>query len=284
MQMAPVARHCSNAFTKVATRSACTLKMGHFRLGLDLPRVPNSKRFLIGNTNSETQTQTEIDPITKTATIVDSVTISLPSTPDVPSSSPSLASLTPSIPSTPSSSTASSSSFSSTSTPDVSSTGLDIPAITQSAASGGKKSLTAGSIAGITLGALAVIVLGILVCLFIRTSRRRQRVDLQPTSFTGDNPGVLASEAALDSTSGARLSRSESVTQNRQEYLGVQLHAVRKQLEALQGQGAQAGRADLEQAMEQNEALRDRIRMLERQLRTQSQLQLSDHSPPGYLD
>ncbi|KAJ7036343.1 hypothetical protein C8F04DRAFT_1257905 [Mycena alexandri] len=73
-----------------------------------------------------------------------------------------------------------------------------------------------------------------------------------------------------------------AVAHNRQEYLMAQLRAVQKQLEAVQN-GVGDGSTHLEEAMQQNEALRARIRMLEREMLSQWGQGLTD-SPPEYLE
>ncbi|KAJ7884585.1 hypothetical protein B0H14DRAFT_2564299 [Mycena olivaceomarginata] len=148
------------------------------------------------------------------------------------------------------------------------------------------KRIAAGAIAGIVLGVLALLGLALILAVCVRRARRRRRAEeLQPESYFVVNPPVVTAAAtpaqakSALSQSGATLS---TVALNRQEYLTVQQRAVRKQLEALQS-SVGGGSNHLEQAMQQNEALRARIRMLEREMQSQWGLGLSD-SPPAYLD
>ncbi|KAJ6540819.1 hypothetical protein DFH09DRAFT_1089782 [Mycena vulgaris] len=225
---------------------------------------------------------------TEIATVTQTVRTSI--TPDPPpptsTSSPSntapTASSTSSLASTTSSSTSSTPFLRSSSSvePDISTHTTSHPTATQSAASSSKKPLPAGTIVGATLGALALVVLGIALCLLIRKSRRKKRMDLEPTSYLTVANQVHASIAPARATTGAWTS---PLAENRQRYLTAQLRAVQKELESLQGSGASGG-ADLEEARQQNETLRARIRTLERDLQSQWAMGLSDHAPPEYQD
>ncbi|KAJ7746713.1 hypothetical protein B0H14DRAFT_2985231 [Mycena olivaceomarginata] len=144
-------------------------------------------------------------------------------------------------------------------------------------------SLAAGAIVGITIGVVAVLILAVILALCVRRARRRQHTaDLAPESYF-----IVSPEGPTLSTGVAPVSSSlESIStaaQNRQEYLTTQLRAVQKQLEALQASGVGTGGAHLEEAMQQNDALRVQIRMLEREMQSQWGLRLTD-SPPAYLD
>ncbi|KAJ7314657.1 hypothetical protein DFH08DRAFT_972699 [Mycena albidolilacea] len=237
--------------------------------------------------------------VTKTQTQIVTQSAVPPSFPTLSSSSDSSASSTPAISSTPlspssdhsSASLPSSarqtslgpSSSSPSSTPQTSETSL--PVVGQSTLSSSKR-IAAGAIAGIVLGVLALLGLALILAVCVRRARRRRRAEeLQPESYFVINPPVLTAAAtpaqakSALSQSGATLS---TVAFNRQEYLTVQQRAVRKQLEALQS-SVGGGSNHLEQAMQQNEALRARIRMLEREMQSQWGLGLSD-SPPAYLD
>jgi hypothetical protein len=151
------------------------------------------------------------------------------------------------------------------------------------------KSLAAGAIAGITIGALSVVFLAILVAC-VRRARRRQRASesaLAPESYIIVNPAQRqvsnpVSISTLPSAPSHSCASISTVAKNRQEYLTAQLRTVQKQLETLQASVGTGG-GHLEQAMQQNEALRARIRMLEREMQSQWGLGLSD-SPPAYLD
>ncbi|KAJ6466116.1 hypothetical protein C8R47DRAFT_1153940 [Mycena vitilis] len=178
--------------------------------------------------------------------------------------------------------------------PSPSSTGVSIPTSSTSIANtglpiagGSKKSLTEGAIAGIVLGALALLVLVtlIFVCQTRRKRRRSALEELQPESYF-INPASSTRPQPLNGLKSAVTSPSDrtvdsDLAQSRQEYLTTQLREVQKRLEALQSSAGNS--THLEEAMEENEVLRARIRMLEAEMQSQWGRGLSD-SPPAYLD
>ncbi|KAJ7628192.1 hypothetical protein DFH06DRAFT_1226481 [Mycena polygramma] len=152
---------------------------------------------------------------------------------------------------------------------------------------GSKKSLTGGAIAGIVLGVLALLVLVILV--FVCHARKRRRSgleELRPESYfivnQASNTRPQPSNALKSAvTSPSDRTADSDLAQSRQEYLTTQLREVQKRLEAVQSSAGNS--THLEEAMEENEALRARIRMLEAEMQSQWGRGLSD-SPPAYLD
>ncbi|KAF8194069.1 hypothetical protein K438DRAFT_1828471 [Mycena galopus ATCC 62051] len=159
------------------------------------------------------------------------------------------------------------------------------PPVVQSTLSSGN-SLDAGTIAGIVIGVLAVLILPAIFALYVRRKRRRQRATaLAPESYLIVTHTASGSTQATGSSTDSNPRHSGSIStvaQTRQEFLTSRLRAVQKELEALQATVGTGGE-HLEQAMQQNEALRARIRMLEREMQSQWGLGLTD-SPPGYLD
>ncbi|KAJ7724354.1 hypothetical protein B0H16DRAFT_323925 [Mycena metata] len=133
-----------------------------------------------------------------------------------------------------------------------------------------RTALSAGSIGGITIGAIGLWVLGLVLVFCIRRTRRSRRDDLE------------ADITAYPSNPAAPSEPGSTAAQSRQEYLATQLSAVQKQLEALQSRVGD-GSTHLEEATQQNAALRARIRILEREMDSQGVQGLTD-SPPGYLD
>lgn len=132
------------------------------------------------------------------------------------------------------------------------------------------------------------MLLAIILYLYVRQWRRRQRTDIerQAAVVTPLTYNTGARQPVGDLKATERLNRRESTSlgpENQREYLTAQLRQVQKQLEFMQGNIGN-GSANLQEAMQQNEALRTRIRTLERELQSQLGLELSDHSPPGYLD
>ncbi|KAJ7238310.1 hypothetical protein B0H12DRAFT_97384 [Mycena haematopus] len=144
------------------------------------------------------------------------------------------------------------------------------PRVVQSTPSS-RNSVAPGAIAGIVLGTITVLLLVIILPLWIRRTRRRQH---------SSSKALRSSQTGT--TENSRTVSVSIVQQNRQEYLAGRLHAVQKELEALQA-SVGTGSDHLEQAMQQNEALRTRIRMLEGEMQSQWGLGLTD-SPPTYLD
>ncbi|KAJ7724355.1 hypothetical protein B0H16DRAFT_323962 [Mycena metata] len=131
--------------------------------------------------------------------------------------------------------------------------------------------LGAGSIAGITITAIVVLILGLGLIFCIRRASRRRGNDLEADITAYPPTATAPSERGSIST----------VAQSRQEYLMAQVQSLQKRLEAQTSAGN--GNADLEEAMEQNEALRVRIRMLEGEMESQWGRGLTDN-PPGYLE
>ncbi|KAJ6559684.1 hypothetical protein B0H19DRAFT_1289127 [Mycena capillaripes] len=244
-----------------------------------------------GTPESTPESKTQIVTQTQTQFVTETAEPSPPpltSTSSSQNTSPSSASLSPS----PSSNSENSSTF-----PFLSSSQVALPSLSSGSASqtsntslpvggqslvGSSNSLAAGAIAGIAIGVVAVLILAIILALCVRRARRHKRTaDLAPESYFIVSPGRLA-EYSVKGLVSDSLESISSVAQNRQEYLTAQLSAVQKQLEALQASVGTGG-AHLEQAMQQNEALRARIRMLEREMQSQWGLGLTD-SPPAYLD
>ncbi|KAJ6453716.1 hypothetical protein C8R45DRAFT_630432 [Mycena sanguinolenta] len=235
---------------------------------------PSSTTIVQTRTQIQTQTQTQI--VTQTVQ-------SLPSssTPTPPTSSPSSTSSVIF-----SSSYSSSSQLSLSSAPPTSSAstatqtsepGLSGSAVTLSA----NKSVTPGAIAGIVLSSIIVLILAIVLVVCVRRRRRRRSMaSLAPESYLVVNPATTSESTPM--TENSRHLSVSDVSQQRQEYLTGRLQAVQKELEALQA-SAGTGGEHLEEAMRQNEALRARIRMLEREMQSQWGLGLTD-SPPAYLD
>ncbi|KAJ7626152.1 hypothetical protein FB45DRAFT_1030456 [Roridomyces roridus] len=177
--------------------------------------------------------------------------------------------------------------------PSSSDSSIAAPTTSSLGAKAQLRTLSPGSIGGITVGAVACLLLGILILLCLNTRRRRRQVE-------PDEPEETAHPFSANTTAGSSsqgtpwrlgLSMSDksstvltpsSSSRDQQEYLAAQLREVHKQLEAAQAEGS--GTANLEQAMQQNEALRIRIRTLERELQGYLGGEAIDHSPPGYLD
>ncbi|KAJ7347409.1 hypothetical protein DFH08DRAFT_809168 [Mycena albidolilacea] len=122
-----------------------------------------------------------------------------------------------------------------------------------------------------------------------RACCRQHAEELQPKSFFIVNtlvtntqaPNQSQADSASNSNSNSHTSIS-TVVLNWQEYLTAQLCTVQKQLEAVQG-SVGSGSSHLDQAKQQNNALRARICMLEQEMQSQWGLGLTD-SPPAYLD
>ncbi|KAJ7617613.1 hypothetical protein DFH06DRAFT_1237455 [Mycena polygramma] len=152
---------------------------------------------------------------------------------------------------------------------------------------GSKKSLTGGAIAGIVLGVLALLALVGLI--LVRQARKRRRSgleELQPESYfivnqTSNTRPQPSNRLKSAVTSPSDRTANSDLVQSRQEYLTTQLREVQKRLEAVQSSAGNS--THLEEAREENEALRARIRMLEGEMQSQWGRGLSD-SPPAYLD
>ncbi|KAF7341683.1 hypothetical protein MSAN_02066600 [Mycena sanguinolenta] len=237
---------------------------------------PSSTTIIQTSTQIQTQTQTQI--LTQTVQSVPPSSTSAPptSTPSSTSSltSPSASSSQPSL--SASSAPPTSSAPIATQTND---TGLSGSGVMLSST----KSVTAGAIAGIVVGSIIVLILAIVLALCVRRRRkRRSMTSLAPESYLVVNPASTSESTPTRMTENSRHLSVSDVSQQRQEYLAGRLRAVQKELEALQASVGTGGE-HLEQAMRQNEALRARIRMLEREMHSQWGLGLTD-SPPGYLD
>ncbi|KAJ7453332.1 hypothetical protein B0H11DRAFT_2245562 [Mycena galericulata] len=155
-----------------------------------------------------------------------------------------------------------------------------------------KNSLSVGAIVGLNVGVGTLLFLLIMLCICIRRRRRKQYPDSEPhndvppvsdipvpVQFLPFEP-VPVSRKALPSTQA-----SPDSSQNQQEYLIVhaQPREVQRQLESMRGYTGDGG-VSLEESMQQNEALRTRIRTLEQELQAQLGMETFDHSPPGYHD
>ncbi|KAF7346956.1 hypothetical protein MVEN_01448000 [Mycena venus] len=228
-----------------------------------------------------TQTQTQTQIVTQTAEPSAPPTLTSSSQNSFTSFPPSSAPSSPSPPSTFPSSLSQGSSLPASSGPASQTSNTSLPAEGQSAVRS-SNALAAGAIVGITIGAVAVLILVVILALCVRRTRRRQRTaDLAPESYfivSPERPTLSTTTEPLSSS----LESISTVAQDRQEYLTAQLRAVQKQLEALQASVGTGG-AHLEEAMQQNEALRARIRLLEREMQSQWGLGLTD-LPPAYLD
>ncbi|KAF7336252.1 hypothetical protein MVEN_02173300 [Mycena venus] len=153
------------------------------------------------------------------------------------------------------------------------------PSQTHSAAVDSRKSRSGGSMAGITTGAVIILVLGILIWLRVR-SRKKALPILQPQEYT-------LTDGVTPLQSRGEKSKALAV-ESRRGSTAEQLPAPQEQPSAPDGGGRAPGGGDLdlEQALQQNEALRVRIRMLENGGRLDIQLgsEWSYESPPGYMD
>ncbi|KAJ7135694.1 hypothetical protein C8R44DRAFT_768870 [Mycena epipterygia] len=139
-----------------------------------------------------------------------------------------------------------------------------------------KSSLTIGPILGIVFGVVALGILSLLLVLCARRARRKLRVAPNVDPFIGihaDGGGMQQVQLPMRQNKGAT---SKAVIQDGQGYLAMQLRTLQKQLEDLRG----AVDHGPDRAMEQNEILQVRIRMLERELESQGEVE----PPPQYVD
>ncbi|KAJ7121498.1 hypothetical protein C8R44DRAFT_853095 [Mycena epipterygia] len=139
-----------------------------------------------------------------------------------------------------------------------------------------KSSLTVGAIFGIVFGVVALLILSLFLVLRARRARRKLQVAPNVDAFIGlhaDGGGMQQVQLPMRQNNGAP---SKAVIQDGQGYLAMQLRTLQKQLEDLRG----AVDHGPDRAMEQNEILQVRIRMLERELESQGTVE----PPPQYLD
>ncbi|KAJ7655977.1 hypothetical protein DFH06DRAFT_1411630 [Mycena polygramma] len=192
-------------------------------------------------------------------------------------------------------------SLSSTSAPPVSSSTIP-PSPTQSPTNTRSKSLAPGVIVGITFVLVAALTLLVVGSIYLYRLRKKRRPDLTTRPHFGLRldleHGVFTSRKSPGATTPAA---RESSAQKRGEFpsagvlpaldmqhtlppppesLIIELRAARDQLGAL----GEDGSSNFEEAMRQNEALKARIRAVERELQSFVAPELSDRSPPGYLD
>jgi TolA-binding protein len=130
-----------------------------------------------------------------------------------------------------------------------------------------------------------MLTLGVLVWFCMRRIRKKPRLSLRPEGYilspSEDERGVGGvphGQPPVAPQLRGEKSRSPDSDLNPHESLAEQLHAMRSQLAELSGVGT-----DVEHALQQNEALRARIRALENELQSQTGSELrSGQSPPGY--
>ncbi|KAK7039899.1 hypothetical protein R3P38DRAFT_2902354, partial [Favolaschia claudopus] len=166
--------------------------------------------------------------------------------------------------------------------------------------------LSSATIAGILISVFLSLLFITLLLLYLRRRRRNQHAAdsaLAPKSFLipahgqvsmpnegnairrlfstykskGRSP-VASSLSDGGDTATAAASQSTSTRSHRQEALTAQLHAVQKELEALRARAGDAGEGGSNLAA-QNEALRERIRMLEHE-----RMGLQGEAPPAYME
>ncbi|KAJ7473511.1 hypothetical protein FB451DRAFT_1175147 [Mycena latifolia] len=169
-------------------------------------------------------------------------------------------------------------------------------------ASGARKPLvSAGEIAGIVIGILFLVVLVVALLFYIRQQNSRIRALLKPVLYPELAAGhgrvlKVPAEKHLGFGNsrigfmemGSTLTVSTQATEIRQRDLRNRIIAVQRELDSLNEGCSYAnlgtGSSVQEQADQRNEALQERIRMLESSLQSQWALGLSNEPPPGYLD
>ncbi|KAF7333094.1 hypothetical protein MVEN_02374600 [Mycena venus] len=135
------------------------------------------------------------------------------------------------------------------------------------------KSMSPRSIAGISAGAFFVLILPVILWFCLRCSRRwKRQLHLEPEAYILGPPGSEHGMRKVEN-------KLRSLAPQRQEAL-AQLREMEEQLSVNAG-GMVQGDSGLEEALRQIEALRVRIRALERDPQLQTE---SSDSPPGYLD
>ncbi|KAJ6530657.1 hypothetical protein B0H19DRAFT_1191725 [Mycena capillaripes] len=139
------------------------------------------------------------------------------------------------------------------------------------------KSISSGAIAGIAVGTVVVLILAAILWLFLRRSRRRERLlELEPEVYP---PMPHDEEHGIREVEILPREKSRPLAPQRRPAV-EQLREMEAQLAAnTHAMGQRDG--DLEEALQENEALRVRIRALERDLQSQTD---SYEPPPRYLD
>ncbi|KAJ6458573.1 hypothetical protein C8R47DRAFT_1245121 [Mycena vitilis] len=160
------------------------------------------------------------------------------------------------------------------------------PTQTEAGINTSRKSLAPGVIVGIALGIVSGMTLTAVVSIFLCRLRKKRRPDLTMHPHLGLQPdlehGALTSRKSPGATTPPLMLRTaqKHTEFSAPESLIVELRAARDQLGTL----GEDGSSDFEEAMRQNEALKARIRAVERELQSFVAPELSDRSPPGYLD
>ncbi|KAJ7451392.1 hypothetical protein FB451DRAFT_1284374 [Mycena latifolia] len=171
-----------------------------------------------------------------------------------------------------------------------------------------KLSGVAGRIAGIVVGTVAFVTLVVALILCVRRRYIRIGAGLEPvfhlelSALRGPALPLIASEKTP--VSGIRVDRrverdgastiSSQAAEIRQEYLRNRIRAAQRELDSMNDgpsppnhtaeNSGENGAGALDDANQGDEALRERIRMLESQFQSQWALGLSDEPPPGYLE
>jgi hypothetical protein len=132
---------------------------------------------------------------------------------------------------------------------------------------------------------LPIIAATIAFC--VRHKRRKRRQNLTPQQVYFPAPdferGVHPTGEKSGADTGVISREPGSPTETRQESLEAQLRVVQEQLAVLNDTLGNGG-AGLQDAIRQNEALRERNRALERELYSLLEPESSDSSPPEYMD
>ncbi|KAJ7458074.1 hypothetical protein FB451DRAFT_1508419, partial [Mycena latifolia] len=173
-------------------------------------------------------------------------------------------------------------------------------------AASSKPSMSAGKIAAIVVGIIAPMLL--LIALFFWTRRRdmKTRALLAPVfrfDLAAQRPILPITVSEKDRVVGTQPRRtaepgtfpeiSSQTAQIRQEYLINRIREAQREIDTLgssppykeaEPRLGNKGEGALEEANQHNEALQERIRVLETQRRSQWALGLSDEPPPGYLE